>query len=78
MVYNEKIKEHIYKWRENNREAYNAYVGSQIALSYERDPDKHRRWRMESYYRTKNRSIYETECISFRKLLVNLYFDKTI
>ena len=36
-MYTEKIKLSIYKWRENNKEAYNIYMAEQMKKQYEKN-----------------------------------------
>jgi len=35
-MYTDKSKLSIYKWRENNKEAYNAYIAEQMKKQYEK------------------------------------------
>ena len=48
-MYNEKKKIAIYKWRENNKESYNAYVAEQMKKQYEKDKEKKLKKNAERY-----------------------------
>jgi uncharacterized phage-like protein YoqJ len=60
MVYNEKIKNSIMKWRNTHREQYNTYLRD---VSYVRNGDKLRKKRMGRYY-------MEQELKVFRQILI--------
>jgi hypothetical protein len=39
-MYTEKIKLSIYKWRENNKEAYNSYMAEHMKKQYEKNKEE--------------------------------------
>lgn len=64
-MYNTEIKKNIYKWRESNREKYNAYVNKKIHERLD-DPivkEKHLKKRMDNYY-------FKKELEKFRHILI--------
>ena len=50
MVYN---KESIYKWRENNKEAWDEQMRKNSRAYYERNKEAERKRKLEYYYRKK-------------------------
>lgn len=59
-MYNEKIKNSIMKWRENNKQEYNEYMREHI---YKKHSEKIKTRRMGKYYLEKEMKI-------FRKILL--------
>lgn len=51
-MYNTELRKNIYKWREENREKYNAYVNKKIheRLKNPLVKEKHLKKRMDNYY----------------------------
>jgi len=58
-MYNEQVKKSIMKWRDNNKEEYNAYMREQVYLKHS---DKIKEKRMKRYY-------LEKEFQTFRNIL---------
>jgi hypothetical protein len=58
-MYNDKTKQAIMKWRENNKEEYNDYMRE---IVYSRHSDKIKEKRMKRYY-------FQKECKIFRDIL---------
>ena len=63
----EKNKEHIYKWRETHREAYNKYMIKINASRYETIKDDFNKRRREKYQQEKP---YIIEARKFRNILL--------
>jgi hypothetical protein len=63
----EKNKEHIYKWRETHREAYNKYMLNLNLSRYESIKDDFNKKRREKYQQEKE---YIKECRKFRNILL--------
>lgn len=53
MVYNEKIKESQYKWREANKEQYKQYVRKGVKKYYEEHKDELNAKTLARYYHRK-------------------------
>ena len=49
-MYTEKVKLSIYKWRENNKEAYNSYMADHMKKQYEKDKTTKLRKNAERYF----------------------------
>ncbi len=59
----QKTKKYIYKWREENKDAYNNCVKNAMKKSFEKDPETKRKKNMEYYY-------YKQECKRMNKILL--------
>jgi len=53
MVYNEKIKESHYKWREANKEQYREYVNKGVKKHYQEHKDELKAKALSRYYHKK-------------------------
>jgi hypothetical protein len=62
----EKNKEHIYKWRENNKSEYNTYMRKLFANLPDEARDKIRQRRRELYALRKD--VFYLECERFRRI----------
>ena len=63
MVYDEKQKQRIYKWRIENKEQFNKYLGEWGAKNYQNHAEKYKKERMDRYY-------FQKECKRFRNILL--------
>jgi hypothetical protein len=49
-MYTDKSKTSIYKWRENNKQAYNAYIAEQMKKQYEKKKEAIIKKNTERYF----------------------------
>lgn len=56
-------KEHIYKWRENNKEAYNSYMKEKCKEFYKKNAERQKKKQLQHYYAVREFEI-------FRKILL--------
>ena len=58
-MYNDKIKNNIYKWRESNKEDFNEYMLKVNMKYYFANHEERKKKRMENYYYYKQNNIDE-------------------
>ena len=58
-MYDDKLKISIYKWRENNKEAYNSYMAAHMKKQYEKNKEA----------KLKKNAQYKSVKKEFRKFL---------
>ena len=62
-MYNDKIKEAIYKWREVNKDKYNEMMKEHNKKYYDGNKEKQSEKNLKRYY-------YNQECKKFRNILL--------
>lgn len=63
-MYNDKIKESIYKWRESNKDKYNELMKEHNKKYYEENKRKQSDKNLKRYH-------YNRECEKFRNILLD-------
>ena len=63
-MYNDKIKQHIYKWRESNKDKYSEMMKEHNKKYYEGNKEKQSEKNLKRYY-------YNQECKKFRNILLD-------